>query len=154
MNRMFAFVTRYSALGRYSSVQLSSSQGFRPFVRSMQAGISKTEYEILSNETLENYAEVFDKIGERYDLGSAYDVQHAYGVLKVTFGDRIGTYIINRQTPNKQLWLSSPLTGPKRYDYNPSRQEWIYKNDGTALHALLEKEISEIVHDSIKFPKR
>ena len=28
----------------------------------------------------------------------------------------VGTYVINKQTPNKQIWLSSPISGPKRYD--------------------------------------
>lgn len=25
--------------------------------------------------------------------------------------------MLNKQPPNKQIWLSSPLSGPKRYDY-------------------------------------
>ena len=29
------------------------------------------------------------------------------GVLTVKVGDH-GTYVINKQTPNKQIWLSSP----------------------------------------------
>ena len=33
------------------------------------------------------------------------------GVLTVKVGDH-GTYVINKQTPNKQIWLSSPT----RYD--------------------------------------
>ena len=30
------------------------------------------------------------------------------GVLTLTLGDN-GTYVINKQPPNKQIWLSSPL---------------------------------------------
>ena len=30
------------------------------------------------------------------------------GVLTVRLGD-LGTYVINKQTPNRQLWLSSPV---------------------------------------------
>lgn len=26
-----------------------------------------------------------------------------------------GTYVINKQPPNKQIWLSSPVSGPDRY---------------------------------------
>lgn len=25
--------------------------------------------------------------------------------------------MLNKQPPNKQIWLSSPVSGPKRYDY-------------------------------------
>ena len=34
------------------------------------------------------------------------------GVLTVSLGASAGTYVINKQTPNKQIWLSSPT----RYD--------------------------------------
>lgn len=29
----------------------------------------------------------------------------------------MGTYVLNKQPPNKQIWLSSPISGPKRYDW-------------------------------------
>ena len=35
-------------------------------------------------------------------------------MLTIKFGNSHGTYVINRQTPNKQIWLSSPKSGPKR----------------------------------------
>ena len=31
------------------------------------------------------------------------------GVITVKLGDDLGTYVINKQTPNKQIWLSSPV---------------------------------------------
>lgn len=63
-----------------------------------------------------------------------------------------GVYVINKQPPNKQVWLSSPLTGPKRYDWvvvsedQNSKQDtavgaWIYLRDGSSLTELLRKEI-------------
>lgn len=38
------------------------------------------------------------------------------GVLEVSLPPS-GTYVINKQPPNKQIWLSSPVSGPKRYDF-------------------------------------
>ncbi|EGT54939.1 hypothetical protein CAEBREN_28735, partial [Caenorhabditis brenneri] len=38
------------------------------------------------------------------------------GVLTVNVSKTVGTYVINKQSPNKQIWLSSPMSGPKRYD--------------------------------------
>lgn len=40
------------------------------------------------------------------------------GVLTLRLGD-LGTYVINKQTPNRQIWMSSPLSGPVRYDWGP-----------------------------------
>lgn len=68
------------------------------------------------------------------------------GVLTVNLGELYGTYVINRQTPNKQIWLSSPISGPKRYDLVQSTKGscWTYKHDGVTLHELLRNELTQI----------
>jgi frataxin len=38
------------------------------------------------------------------------------GVLNITYPPN-GTYVLNKQPPNKQIWLSSPISGPKRFDW-------------------------------------
>lgn len=60
--------------------------------------------------------------------------------------------MINKQPPNKQIWLSSPISGPKRYDWSVEGEsmdqkegggsgDWIYIRDGTSLSDLLRKEV-------------
>jgi frataxin len=34
--------------------------------------------------------------------------------------------VINKQTPNEQLWWSSPISGPRRYEYVEERERWVY----------------------------
>lgn len=69
----------------------------------------------------------------------------------MALGPKYGTYVINRQTPNKQIWLSSPVSGPKRYDLVlKDGGYWVYKHDGVPLHRLLQDEISKIV-DKVEF---
>lgn len=75
------------------------------------------------------------------------------GVLTVDFGKPYGTYVINRQSPNRQIWLSSPTSGPKRYDYVVNGGYWIYKHDGKTLHQLLQEEIPGIVKTNLDFSK-
>ena len=62
-------------------------------------------------------------------------------------GDK-GTFVLNKQTPNRQLWLSSPVSGPWRYDAAPpagaAPREWRYRRDGHALHARLEEELAAL----------
>lgn len=71
------------------------------------------------------------------------------------FGDPYGTYVINRQSPNKQIWLSSPTSGPKRYDFVKGNSEtegyWVYKHDGIILHELLQTEIHIIAKQMVEF---
>lgn len=80
------------------------------------------------------------------------------GVLTVNLGKTYGIYVINKQTPNKQIWLSSPRSGPKRFDYMPSSNGsehgyWVYKHSGIALHELLDEEMGEIVSAQTGFQK-
>jgi len=44
------------------------------------------------------------------------DIAYSQGVLNINLGDK-GFWVINKQTPNRQLWWSSPLSGPRRYEY-------------------------------------
>uniref|UniRef100_A0A2K5BYP4 Frataxin, mitochondrial n=1 Tax=Aotus nancymaae TaxID=37293 RepID=A0A2K5BYP4_AOTNA len=66
---------------------------------------------------------------------------HPSGVLTVKLGGDLGTYVINKQTPNKQIWLSSPSSGPKRYDW--TGKNWVYSHDGVSLHELLAAELTK-----------
>ena len=66
------------------------------------------------------------------------------GVLELDLGD-LGTYVINKQAPNKQVWLSSPLTGPFRYDYSGQDESWVYSRDGHTLQDKLSDELSELL---------
>ena len=63
-----------------------------------------------------------------------------------------GTYVLNKQPPNKQIWLSSPITGPKRFDWVVTGEgadqkegggsgDWVYLRDGTSLTELIRKEL-------------
>lgn len=76
-------------------------------------------------------------------------------MLSISFPPN-GTYILNKQPPNKQVWLSSPLSGPKRFDWVVSGEsmhqkegsgqgEWVYLRDGTTLISLLNKELGLMV---------
>lgn len=64
----------------------------------------------------------------------------------------IGIYVINKQPPNKQIWLSSPKTGPKRYDWvvlgdgqhqkqGTASGDWVYLRDMQTLNDLFLDEI-------------
>ncbi|XP_043467982.1 frataxin homolog, mitochondrial [Leptopilina heterotoma] len=119
--------------------------------KNSQQEISATEYDKVSNETLESLTEFFDEIVDQAEHLEDADVSYGDGVLTVKFGGSYGTYVLNRQTPNKQIWLSSPTSGPKRYDF--INNKWIYKHDGNSLHELLNSEIPSIVKQSISFNK-
>ncbi|XP_053213703.1 frataxin, mitochondrial-like [Panonychus citri] len=106
------------------------------------------KYEKLSEETLESLCQQFEEIIESQSKLDDSDVELSNGVLTVQLSGN-GTYVINKQTPNRQIWLSSPFSGPKRYDWVPS--SWIYKRDKTSIQHLLNQEISRYVGTNVNF---
>ncbi|XP_044515302.1 frataxin, mitochondrial [Gracilinanus agilis] len=103
--------------------------------------LDETTYEKLAEETLDSLADFFEDLGDKPFTSKDYDVSFGSGVLTIKLGGDLGTYVINKQTPNKQIWLSSPSSGPKRYDW--TGKNWVYVHDGVSLHELLEMEFSQ-----------
>lgn len=68
----------------------------------------------------------------------------------------IGTYVINKQPPNKEIWLSSPISGPKRYGYFIAKDtkdgteegKWLYYRDLTTLREVLLEETGVDIEES------
>jgi frataxin len=83
------------------------------------------------------------------------------GVLTIETQGK-GTIVINKQPPNRQLWLASPVTGPMRFDWVVSGESmhekegagtgsWVYLRDGTTLNSLLKKEVGvDMEHEEIE----
>lgn len=79
---------------------------------------------------------------------SDFDTEFSQGVLTISFGDQ-GTYVLNTQTPNRQIWMSSPTSGPWRYAWNHKERQWISTRDGHALSSRLSDELSVIFREPI-----
>ncbi|KAK1706217.1 frataxin [Colletotrichum lupini] len=110
--------------------------------------LTDAEYHELSETYLDN---IVTRLEEIADAREGVDVEYAAGVLTVTFPES-GTYVINKQPPNKQIWLSSPVSGPKRYDWvvvgdsqndkeGTAAGAWIYTRDGSSLDDVFLKEL-------------
>ncbi|XP_072715043.1 frataxin, mitochondrial isoform X1 [Ciconia boyciana] len=104
------------------------------------SSLDETTYEKLAEETLDSLADFFEDLTDKPFTPEDYDVSLGSGVLTVKLGGDMGTYVINKQTPNRQIWLSSPTSGPKRYDW--TGRNWVYSHDRVSLHELLSKEFS------------
>ncbi|KIJ08589.1 hypothetical protein PAXINDRAFT_88665 [Paxillus involutus ATCC 200175] len=105
-------------------------------------------YHALSDATmttlLERLEELLDRIGS-----DKFEVDYHSGVLTLNLGSN-GTYVINKQPPNKQIWLSSPISGPKRYDYVPATDDWRYSRDGEGFGLLMERELTCMLGHEVK----
>ncbi|XP_039399239.1 frataxin, mitochondrial isoform X1 [Mauremys reevesii] len=112
-----------------------------------KSSLDEPTYEKLAEETLDSLADFFEDLADKPFTPEDYDVSFGNGVLTAKLGGDMGTYVINRQTPNKQIWLSSPTSGPKRYDW--TGRNWVYSHDGVSLHELLAVELSAALKTKI-----
>lgn len=99
--------------------------------------ISDSQYCQIADNYLEDLSDSLEELGETYPQ---IDVELTQGVMSLTVAPG-KTYVINKQPPNKQIWLSSPVSGPKRYDLIGGK--WITLRDNTALTDLLRSELEE-----------
>ncbi|KAG6611801.1 Frataxin, mitochondrial precursor [Phytophthora cinnamomi] len=99
--------------------------------------MSEHEFMELADETLHDIQSWLDGIEEMLEES---DVMFSQGVLKIDLGEH-GTWVINRQVPNRQIWWSSPISGPRRYEYDGESGNWVNTRDRGELVELLRSEI-------------
>ncbi|GJJ71981.1 frataxin [Entomortierella parvispora] len=108
------------------------------------------DYHNISDACMDRMVEYFEDIGDAHEI-PGYDVEYQSGVMTLKLGVK-GTYVVNKQPPNKQLWLSSPTSGPKRYDYDLVHKTWFYNRDHHSLKYLLDTEITKALGFEIDVP--
>ncbi|KAI0428987.1 mitochondrial chaperone Frataxin [Xylaria sp. FL1042] len=133
----------FSTSQRLSKPQLSPDD----LKTAQPANITDEEFHKLADEYIEDLLMEYEAM---QDKRTDVDVEYSAGVMKLTIND-VGTYVINKQPPNRQIWLSSPSSGPKRYDWviisegqdqkqDTATGDWIYLRDGSSLSKLLREE--------------
>jgi frataxin len=110
--------------------------------------ISHSEFHIHADQFLEK---LLSTLEIHIESAPSLDAEYSAGVLQITTPD-IGIYVLNKQPVNKQIWLSSPISGPKRYDWVVTGEsmhekqgagsgDWVYLRDNSTLTGLLKKEL-------------
>ena len=69
------------------------------------------------------------------------DIDYADGVLNVVMRDD-RAYVVNKQAPNMQIWLSSPISGPQRFEYQLDVEQWIQIRTDQEIMELLNSEFN------------
>uniref|UniRef100_A0A1Y1MD89 ferroxidase n=1 Tax=Photinus pyralis TaxID=7054 RepID=A0A1Y1MD89_PHOPY len=118
------------------------------------AELSDGQYHELADSYLDI---VLSKFEQLQDAREDIDIEYSSGVMTINVADK-GTYVINKQPPNKQIWLSSPISGPKRYDWciigegqgekeGTGSGSWIYTRDGVSLSDLILEELDIVIEE-------
>jgi hypothetical protein len=89
-----------------SSLVTSSIQGKR--LQHKMTKPSLETYHKLSEESLQQLQSWLEQLLDVTTTIREADIEYAMGVLTLRLGPH-GTYVFNKQPPNRQLWLSSPI---------------------------------------------
>ncbi|WFC95894.1 ferroxidase [Malassezia brasiliensis] len=133
-------VRRYTSAPAYTAADLTAQDYNRRVDASLDALTEQLE-ELIETEDIDEIERTRGSGGSLSD----WDVEYATGVLNLRLGS-LGTYVINKQPPSRQIWLSSPTSGPKRFDYDAEKDVWFTYKDGQLylLHELLDAELSAV----------
>lgn len=107
--------------------------------------MTEAEFERFATAALTRIAETLE-----LNLGLAADVDLQDGILTVTL-DQGGAYVINKHTPNRQIWLSSPRSGASHYGFDAARGTWIDTRSGRTLGLVLAEEFDPIASGPLTF---
>jgi frataxin len=72
------------------------------------------------------------------------------GIVTLNLGAK-GTFVINKQAPNRQIWWSSPISGPRRFRLDEEQEHWVSTRNGEELMAVLEKELQQLLGSAFSF---
>lgn len=92
--------------------------------------LNEGDFHVLCDDTLENLMDLLLPLEEDDSMIEDVDINYSMGVLNIDLGSH-GFWVINKQTPNRQIWWSSPISGPRRYEYNKESDQWLYTKANT-----------------------
>ncbi|EPY49908.1 frataxin [Schizosaccharomyces cryophilus OY26] len=111
--------------------------------------LSDLEYHRRADDTLEVLNNTFEDLLEQSGR-TDYDIEYSSGVITLNLGDH-GTYVINKQPPAHQVWLSSPVSGPKHFEWASNVKTWKSTRDEGTMLDILAKEIGDAFSKKIEF---
>jgi iron donor protein CyaY len=141
-----------------------------PSVEDVVDGFPEKSFHKIAEATLEELSDAL-LAGLDADLEDV-DIHLVQGVLTVNLGPQFQdkTWVINKQTPNRQIWWSSPLSGPRRYEFAADQQtplaalqrsgvplatNWRFsKNEQADLWSDLQSEVLQVTHVTILHPSQ
>jgi frataxin len=98
--------------------------------------LDETLFHRLGDETIETLADVIDEA-----LGDDMDVDLESGILTLEL-DSGEQFVINKHGPNRQIWMSSPVSGASHYDYDEDTESWRSTRGATTLHEQLATDLA------------
>jgi len=98
--------------------------------------LDETRFHALADSLLDRFAEAIDLA-----LGDEIDVEYQGGIVTLSL-EGGGQYVLNKHAPNREIWLSSPVSGAWHFALAEAG-DWVSTREPKArLTALLAGELT------------
>jgi frataxin len=105
---------------------------------------SESAFDVVANQMLLHISDNLAKLEDEFDL----ELEYSQGVLSVEVLTQ-GKWLLNKQAPNQQIWWSSPVSGPLRFEYT-SAGHWVStRNASDRLVDMLRAEMADALGTDI-----
>jgi frataxin len=99
-------------------------------------------YHEVANQQMQKLLDMAEAFEESHNLETEYEA----GVLTITLPNK-RQYVINKHTPSRQIWVSSPVSGAGYYELD--NNEWVEKRtkttNKTELYKFIAKELNLVL---------
>lgn len=105
---------------------------------------AESQFAAAADQLLNHLADTIDDV-----LGDEVDAELQAGILTLSL-EAGGQYVINKHAPNRQIWMSSPVSGATHYDFADG--QWISTRDASAhLPQVLAAELNARFGGTLSF---
>jgi len=108
--------------------------------------MDERDFDRRADELLEDMMDELEALEET--AGPAFELDYAMGVLTMVL-DENTTYVLNKQRPNRQVWMSSPQSGPRRFELDEDGEIWKDVRSGENVLSVMQAELKEIAPDVV-----
>lgn len=104
--------------------------------------MDESTFHTLAGDVLELISETLDAVA-----GDDVECDLQDGVLTIEI-EGTGHYVINKHTPNRQIWVSSPVSGASHFSHRGAGG-WVSTRGEETLLGLLSEEFSAALEQPI-----
>ena len=117
----------------------------RPTLHRCVREMTESEFDDQADEFLEDLMDDLEVLEST--AGPEFEIDYAMGVLTLVLNVDT-TYVINKQRPNRQVWMSSPTSGPRRFELDEEDgNAWVDVRSRDNLLDVMKGELKELVPD-------
>ncbi|CCK68212.1 ferroxidase KNAG_0A05470 [Huiozyma naganishii CBS 8797] len=139
--RPYAFRSQRASLGQNLLKFYSQTSTTGTVIPPEVANLPLTTYHNEANKFLDNLLENLETLSDDFPE-LLPEVEYSSGVMTLVV-PKLGPYVINKQPPNKQIWLASPVSGPDRFDFY--QNDWVSLRNNVKLLDVLGRELRTVL---------